>query len=96
MATRKREPQYIGTFYGIKNGKIYSVQQTAERDGIWLSGFSENNHHIRHGVMKGRTAQNEIVVVFGLSDIEFVHAGLSEDRSKQVIEKLKKILEEKT
>ena len=74
MAKRKREPKFDGTFWGIKAGKVRSVDQYREQGGVYLTTMNEDMLMFKHHVMRGRQASTEVVVVFNLTNVRFVSA----------------------
>lgn len=94
MAVKKREPQFYGTFWGIKDGKVTSVDEYLERSGVYLSAMDDDLVPIKHHVQRGRRSSSEVVVVFNLTNVRFVsamHSGT--EHEQKVREELQAIID---
>lgn len=91
----KKFPQFLGTYWGIKDGKVRSVDEHAEKGGNKLSWMTPDGHYFEHYVMPGRKSASEVIVVFNLSYVEFVPAGMmGTDFEKRIKQKLAAMLAE--
>lgn len=86
----KQSPRFLGTYWGIKNGQVRSVEEYAEKGGNKLSWMTPDGQYYEHSVMAGRQSATEVIVVFELRNVEFVPAGLSgsdfEKKVRQALE----------
>ena len=73
--TKREEAEYVTVYYGIhaETGTVRSVWQT--RGGKLNMGKNDGSA-ITAVVGPGRRAENELVIVFGLSDVFSVPVGL--------------------
>lgn len=68
-----QSPTYRGYYIGIdKEGNVRRVYEYFGNGSIELSMMTDDGVSIPHHVMTGRQAKSEIVIVYGLRDIEFV------------------------
>ena len=74
MGRKKRESQFYGTFWGIKDGKVRSVDEHLEQSGVYLTSMNDDMVMFKHHVMRGRQSSTEVVVVFNLTNVRFVSA----------------------
>ena len=72
-----KSPTYRGYYLGIdKDGKVRRVYEYFDKGTVELSMMTDDAVSIPHSVMKGRQAKSEVVIVYGLRDIEFVGAAM--------------------
>ena len=94
MAVKKREPQFYGTYWGIKDGKVKSVDEYLKRSGVYLSAMNHDGVLYEHPVLRGRRSSSEVVVVFNLTNVKFVPAMYSgTEHEQKVREELQAIID---
>lgn len=94
MGRKKREPQFYGTFWGIKDGKVRSVDEYLEQSGVSLTSMNDDGVMFKHHVMRGRQSSTEVVVVFNLTKVRFVSAMQSgTEYERKVREELQVIID---
>ena len=89
--------QYRGYYLGIDpNGGVQRVSEYFESGGVKLSLMTDDAVLIDHHVMNGRQAKSEVVIVYGLRDVEFVSVAMEDSElekriAARVEEKAKKL-----
>jgi hypothetical protein len=93
MAPRKRtnayRAEYVLVHYGI-NPRTKSVDSVWEsRDGTLSKGMPDGSSH-QHQVVGNRRASDEIVIIWGLTDLFSVPAAMvSDETTKKLVEELR-------
>ena len=85
ILTMANRSKLRGYYWGIDRvGKVVSVSEISEGNSVYLVLDFR-----RHRVKQGRTAQAEVRIVYGLSDVRFVHVNdLDTEIEKKIIAEL--------
>ncbi len=77
-----KSASYRGVYWGInRQGKVDCVYES------FAKGAASLHHHgTTHPVMPGHMSQSEVIIVFGLTDVQYVHGSvMGSEMEKQII-----------